>query len=174
MLQKEEQTGCLHKFHHFSLKLMEAQMRSNTVEVNWSTAVVNKRWRLTINMLRFCSCLLSPLPQPRQHVCAMCPLCEETFPTSIPRDASGGAGINNSQVRWTQVPLLSSLPHTGLMDLAIILLKGGDYFEHGEMAKCTHVILKNTGVYFGWDQASEDTGYTVLILPALWQDERDK
>lgn len=60
------------------------------------------------------------------------------------------------------------------MDKAIILLKGGDYFEQGEMAKCTSVILKNTGVYFGWDQASEDRACTVLILPALWQDERDK
>lgn len=51
------------------------------------------------------------------------------------------------------------------MDMAIILLKGGNYFEHSEMAKCTRVILKNTGVYFGWDQASEDRGCAVLIPP---------
>ena len=44
------------------------------------------------------------------------------------------------------------------MDMAIIPLKGGNYFEHSEMAKCTRVILKNTGVYFGGDQASEDGG----------------
>lgn len=36
----------------------------------------------------------------------------------------------------------------GLMDMAVILSKGGDYFEHGEMSECTRVILKNTGVYF--------------------------
>lgn len=52
------------------------------------------------------------------------------------------------------------------MDTAIILPKGGDYFEQGEMAKCTRVVPKNTGVYFGRDQASEDRGCTVLILPA--------
>lgn len=70
----------------------------------------------------------------------MRPLCEETFPTSIPREASGGAGINNSHVRWTQVPLLSSLPHTGLMDTAIILPKRRRLFwtrRDGQMHSCS-------------------------------------
>lgn len=33
---------------------------------------------------------------------------------------------------------------------------------------------KNTGVYFGQDQASEDWVCTVLMLPDTEQDERDK
>lgn len=127
-------------------------MRSNTLETNWGTPVVNKRWSFTINTFQFCSCLHLSLPWPRHRVCAVRPLCEETFPTYIWGEASRGAGINNSHVRWTQVPLLSFLPHTGLMDTAIILLKGNNNSEHGETAKCTCVILKNRCVF--WERSS--------------------
>lgn len=39
------------------------------------------------------------------------------------RSQRKGAGINNSPVRWTQVPLLPLPPHAALMDSAVILLK---------------------------------------------------
>lgn len=76
--------------------------------------------KLTISVLQFCSRLPSSLWKLRQHVCAMCPLCEETFPTSIPREAGKGAAINNSRAWWTQVPSFSSRSYMGLMDTAII------------------------------------------------------
>lgn len=64
--------------------------------------------------------LPSSLWKLRLHVCTMWPLCEETFPTSIPREACKGAGINNSRARWTQVPSFSSPSYMGLMDTGII------------------------------------------------------
>lgn len=76
--------------------------------------------KLTINVLQFCSHLPSSLWKLRQHVCKMCPLCEETFPTSIPREVGKGASINNSRARWTQVPPFSSLSYMDLMNTAII------------------------------------------------------
>lgn len=57
---------------HFSLRLMEEQMRSNTVQVNRGTAAVNKRWRLTINTFQFCSGLPLSLPWHWQHVDVRC------------------------------------------------------------------------------------------------------
>lgn len=75
--------------------------------------------KLTISVLQFCSRLPSSVWKLRQHVCAMCPLCEETFPTSIPREAGKGAAINNSRARWTQVPSFLSRSYMGLMDTAI-------------------------------------------------------
>lgn len=83
-----------------STKLMEEQVRSNTVEVDRSAELVNKRWRLSINtssvsLFSFFFFFFSPAP----------PSWEKS------------AGINNSQVRWTRAP------QQGLMGTAISLRK---------------------------------------------------
>lgn len=106
---------------------------------------------LTINLFQFCSHLPSSLWKLRQHVCGMCPLCEETFPTSIPREASKGAGINNSRARWTQVPSFSSLSYMDLMDTAIIPPERRPSFR--TRLKCTFVTPKKHRCVF-WTRSS--------------------
>lgn len=101
----------------------------------------------TINVLQFCSHLPLSLWKLRQHVCEMCPLCEETFPTSIPREAGEGAGINNSRVRWTRVPAFSSLSYMDLMDTAIISPeRRRSFLSEAPAAKCTFVTPRKTQV----------------------------
>lgn len=101
--------------------------------------------KLTISVLQFCSRLPSSLWKLRQHVCAMCPLCEETFPTSIPREAGKGAAINNSRARWTQVPSFSSWSYMGLIDTAIIPPERRWLFWT-RLAKCTIAPLQKKQV----------------------------
>lgn len=66
------------------------------------------------------------------------------------------------------MPFLSSLPYTGLIDTPITPpKKEAIILNKAQWPNALVYPPKNTGVYFGRDQASEDRGCTVLILPAL-------